>query len=1254
MLTEPLLTNPRQVSRALMLRLLPILALISLLPAQTALPKAEADAFALKGQGRYAESQTAFIKLLQSASDDARGAALREFYATTAHLLTARTGDLSISSLFDELTNSESTRGYPALRDRLQILSLNLASRRGDVASVAQKTQELGYLTEWQIVGPFDNERGSAFAQAFALETSLDLKATYEGKKRPVSWRPLPVPHLPAGTIAFDSMLRPNQQVAAFAATSIRSETAREAVLYLGSGGSYKVFLNGQLIAGRDIRRAYAADQDAVPMRLAAGANLLLIKLCTQRDTMRLSARLRAADGTALRDVTNSARPEDITLAAQTKPQGKAEWKPRRGALTLFADSVEASGSPVDAFRLSYLLALSQPDDPANRRDLKYAQIAVAGIPESTAARYLLAFTRLRSGAKAEEKDENSRRREYEEILQREPGHCETLRSLAELELDSTGAAPLAETLIQRALKANPNFVAGRLLLARIYSDLDMAVLSDMEIERAAKKQHGHRHPAAAERLFGLLVRQDRTTEAEALAMERLANNYGNESLAQLITRLLKRGERETAVRLLETGVQQMPFSQFPHTRLARLFESEGNLDKAIEELREWLTICPEDDKTLANLARLLGLSGKRELQLETLRAALDLNPNRGELRRYYEFLSADEKPFYNDYQLNSTEVLAADPGPPEDAKEANDPVYYVLRQKVVRAYRNGTTSSYEHEIVRILTESGAKQWNEHYVRHFYGEQRARLLSMLVRKSDGQVLRPQLRSYYAKLPPIEPGDIIEFTQRIDDTAPNFFGDYFGLAHGFAAPGGVPSHRAELILILDPERDYRFQAANGAPEGTTSRDAENRIIRRYSMIDQARLGTEEGKPNWTESEPLVRITTYKSWESFSQWWYNLVRKQSEISPNMRAKVTEITKGLETDDQKINAIYKFVTTDIRYKAWEFGVHGYKPYTTPVIFERRHGDCKDKALLLNAMLSQVGVEAYPVLIHADSMRSHDDLSLPLVQHFNHCISYLPATDNRPEMFLDGTATYHPVDTLPDMDRGAEVLVVRDGKADIRDIAWTLPEQNADRCEYHIELDTTGNAKVSMRETPLQNEAVWMRDYLGNEPGKREENVQRYLSRSFGRVEIDSVEVSDLLDLDQPAKLSSEFKSPGFAAVQDEGITLKAVLSASPMQRLTSAKSRQFPLLLGTPSSQHQVINYKLPLGFAPLNLPEPVTLKTRTATFRMTWSFQDGVVRVERELATLINRVEPQEYPEFREFSIRVDQADQQVVIAKKEGK
>ncbi len=408
------------------------------------------------------------------------------------------------------------------------------------------------------------------------------------------------------------------------------------------------------------------------------------------------------------------------------------------------------------------------------------------------------------------------------------------------------------------------------------------------------------------------------------------------------------------------------------------------------------------------------------------------------------------------------------------------------------------------------------------------------------------------------------------------------------------------------------------------------------------------------PDDREYAPLVRVTTYGDWNQFASWWWNLIRKQVRVSPAMKAKIAELTAGKQSEMDKIAAIYEFVTTDVRYKAWEFGVHGYKPYSTDVIFERRHGDCKDKALLLTAMLGDIGVEAYPVLINAEVPHSADDLSLAMVQLFNHCISYLPPSGDRPAMFLDGTATWHPPHTLPEMDRGASVLVVKAGKADLQDIGWPDPAKNVAAEQLAVELAPNGDAKVTLVDEPRMNQAVPLREYLGNEPGERRDNMERYLTRTYGNVKLRDLDVSDPLDLDQPLRVQATFDVDSLAPPQGQGLALKPVFDAQPMQRFTGAPKRDYPLLLGVPESETSVVRYKLPAGWAPVELPPPVKLDSQFGAFELSWSFDKGELRAERKRVLKSPRIETAEYPDFREFAGQVDAAESRTVVVREESR
>lgn len=59
-------------------------------------------------------------------------------------------------------------------------------------------------------------------------------------------------------------------------------------------------------------------------------------------------------------------------------------------------------------------------------------------------------------------------------------------------------------------------------------------------------------------------------------------------------------------------------------------------------------------------------------------------------------------------------------------------------------------------------------------------------------------------------------------------------------------------------------------------------------------------------------------------------------------------------------RAEAVGAFIQRQIRYFVIELGVGGFQPHAAADIFHNRHGDCKDKASLLSAMLSSVGIHS------------------------------------------------------------------------------------------------------------------------------------------------------------------------------------------------------------------------------------------------------------------------------------------------------
>ncbi|MCB9889248.1 MAG: DUF3857 domain-containing protein [Planctomycetes bacterium] len=1128
---------------------------------------------------------------------------------------------------------------HPTLRDALDQLALRWAHDQGDLQACARLRTKLGYLVDWWMIGPFDNERGAGFDTAHPPERGFAQNRPCDGKKRPVTWRRLTT-FEPSGRIDLGAMVEPSQQVLAYTATCLHSAVAQNVVLQLGSSQSFQVFLGGTKIAERRVHRDHHVDQDAVLLPLHAGDNLLVLKICTEEGPLEFTARLRDVRGGP---AEVEARAEDAAL--QRAAAAPAAAKPGNPAPSLGARS-GLTESGADAYRLGRILLQIGADDYRSPRPRELAETAVRALPDAAFARLLLARSLVMRGpVKAEERDDNPARHALEDLLAKHPEQLQALYTLAAMDLESTRAVDAVLRRVRTGLGSRPGCASLLLLEAKALEAIDLDALALRSLDAAATiDAQGGLLVHARRELAARHLRAGRLEAARACLESLVARCQSPGDAEDLASVLLRAGKRDAAVQLLLGKIRVLPYARGLRVQLARLLAAEGNHAEALKHLREWLTICPEDDGALLMTARFHGELGQVDAQREALRTAVTLNPNRKKERRLLEFLEAEEKPFYHGYEIDSAPVIAADPGPPKDAATAQDPLYYLLDHTVLHAYRNGTTSRYRHFIARILNEAGARQMSRYAVRH-WDEQRARLLRVQVHKKDGEVLRPRLHGWAVALPPLGKGDVVDIRYRIDDLAPSFFGDYFGLEHRFS--DGNPSRNSRLVLVLDKGRKYRRQSTNGAPHPGIEVDAAGRTILTYAMHDIDRFASETREPSYAETKPLVRVTSYPSWNAFASWWSNLIKTQSQVSPAMRAKVEELTAGLTTTRAKIDAIYKFVTTDVRYKAWEFGVHGYKPYSTPVIFERRHGDCKDKSLLLNAMLSVVGVQAFPVLIHADPLRSSDDLSLPLLSHFNHCISWVAPSQDTPAMFLDGTAVYHPSDTLPDMDYGAKVLVVRSDRGDIQQIGWPPPGDNRTRIDLAIQVLPSGDAEVEYELHATRNSAVWVREHFGNEPAKRKERVERLLKQSFGSVELRDVSISDMLDLAAPVSVRAKFRAKNLLRPQGSGLLLPSGFGIDELSGLAISTERTMPLLLGTPESTAQSIRYTLPTGYAPVELPTPVSLDNEFGTVSARWQVDSGVLRVDRLQSVRLDRVPADRYQAFREFTALADQANRAVV-------
>jgi hypothetical protein len=125
--------------------------------------------------------------------------------------------------------------------------------------------------------------------------------------------------------------------------------------------------------------------------------------------------------------------------------------------------------------------------------------------------------------------------------------------------------------------------------------------------------------------------------------------------------------------------------------------------------------------------------------------------------------------------------------------------------------------------------------------------------------------------------------------------------------------------------------------------------------------------------------------------------------------------------------------------RYVAIFLGNGGYVPHDAATILENRYGDCKDHAVLLEALLKAKGIASVPVLINLTNRYRLPEAATPAA--FNHALTYLPEFD----LYVDLTAGVAPFGTLLANEYGKPVAVAADSGAGVKTLPLVAVEERA-----------------------------------------------------------------------------------------------------------------------------------------------------------------------------------------------------------------
>jgi tetratricopeptide (TPR) repeat protein len=144
-----------------------------------------------------------------------------------------------------------------------------------------------------------------------------------------------------------------------------------------------------------------------------------------------------------------------------------------------------------------------------------------------------------------------------------------------------------------------------------------------------------------------------------------------------------------------------------------------------------------------------------------------------------------------------------------------------------------------------------------------------------------------------------------------------------------------------------------------------------------------------------------------------------------------------------------------------------------------------------------------------------------MPGVGRFNHVIVYVPASGSDRELWIDATAQYSQVGTLPWMDYGRWALVVDKTTDALKRIPEITAAQNVFRETREFTLAEYGMATIVETDDEIGPAEADFRYFFSSDSKQVREHAESYVKSMYLADSLTSLEHSDLSDLEKPASI-------------------------------------------------------------------------------------------------------------------------------------
>jgi hypothetical protein len=522
-----------------------------------------------------------------------------------------------------------------------------------------------------------------------------------------------------------------------------------------------------------------------------------------------------------------------------------------------------------------------------------------------------------------------------------------------------------------------------------------------------------------------------------------------------------------------------------------------------------------------------------------------------------------------------------------------------------------------------------------------------------------------VRAKAASAPGRDPGGIIAYDceQRIHP---------YLTEYTWVFQSDIPSVHPTFTLELPPGFTYSTNWAHH--DVVKDIDLENRRWR-WEMNDVPAINLDEVLLRPAEDSLIGRMTvhyagpgivaaTEGTWQSVGEWYTALAKDRLVATPEIAAEANQLVAGKTDFYDKTEAIGEFVQKQIRYFVIEMGIGGYRPHYAGDIFHNRFGDCKDKATLLSAMLSSVGIHS--ALVMVDVHRGVVDSGAPSIfgDHMIAAIeipkgytspklhSVVTAKTGRQYLIFDPTWDQTPFGQLEHNLQGGYGLLVEGADSQVIQFPVLAPSLDRIQRDANFQLQPDGSLQGTVTEKRFGDVSEGRRNlYTMHDVKDQTDFLDRLLDQDFSSFIVANFKVENAASLNKDLTTTYSLSAQNFGKSMGSLLLIRPRVFGSEYLEVDH-KDRHVPINLGETMQEKDDFTIELPAGYTVDETPDPVKLDLGFASYESSSEVKGNILHYTRTYTVRQLTLPSDRYSDVQKLASVIAADEQSRAVLKKQ--